>query len=270
EEPPLRHLGAPHPAVREPAGDHAVHVLQDPRRVRGDSSLPGPGRAHGAGLLDHLERSRHPGVPLVPQLSPLGVRPRGAGRRDRRTGGVRPRPVGVPRPQNGLGADPGDPVRPAGDPGDPQLRHHRSALLAGHADRDHRADSGQRLRRLLPPSVLRQPAEGDRGVRLRRRGEHPADLLEGGPATRQAGAGDVGPAVLPDQLERLPLAGLRPVQPGEPDPPGRARHLAGGEQRPLRPPHGRCGRGLGPGADPVRLRAALHHRGRVPLRREGM
>ena len=42
-----------------------------------------------------------------------------------------------------------------------------------------------------------------------------ADLHQGDPAAVQAGPGHPGGARLPDQLERLHLAGLRAVQPGE-------------------------------------------------------
>ena len=66
----------------------------------------------------------------------LNADPRG---RDLGARGVRPGSPGVPRQEVRVRADRVDAVRAAGDPGDPQLRDRRAALLAGHADRDHRA-----------------------------------------------------------------------------------------------------------------------------------
>ena len=65
---------------------------------------------------------------------------------------------------------------------------------------------------------------------------------------------------LPRQLERLPVAGLRAAQPGEPDAAAGPGAAAGRVLDALRDRDGRCGHRLRAGADPLRLRPAADRR----------
>ncbi len=79
-----------------------------------------------------------------------------------------------------------------------------------------------------------------------------------------------GPARVPHQLERLPLAGVRAVQPRDADTARGPVDPAVGQQRAVRPAHGRGGHRQRTGAAHVRPGAALHHRGRLAVRAQGL
>ncbi|CAA9351498.1 MAG: ABC transporter, permease protein 2 (cluster 1, maltose/g3p/polyamine/iron), partial [uncultured Nocardioidaceae bacterium] len=266
----LRRLGGAHPAVREPPAVHDLDVLQGPAGVGADTADLVPAEPDVERLRPDPHRHGHAGVPVVRELDAGRFPQRAARGGHRGTGCVRPGPDGVPRAQGGLRDDRGHAVRTTGDPGDPELRDRGAAAVAGHADRGDRADRRERLRRLLPAPVLPAASQGARGVGIPRRGQHLAGLLPRGAAAVPAGAGHAGAAGVPDQLERLLVAGLRVVQSGEPDAAGRAEHAAVGQRRALRPADGGRRDREPPGADPLRVRTAVRDRGRLALRAEGV
>ena len=104
----------------------------------------------------------------------------------------------------------------------PELPDRGGAGLARHAAGRDLPGRGERVRRVLPAPVLpRAPA---RSSRRRRSSTAPtAGRSSSASCCRcPARARDAVRAVVPHELERLPLAAVRAVQPGEPDAPGRA------------------------------------------------
>ena len=87
------------------------------------------------------------------------------------------------------------------------------------------------------------------------------DLLQGDPAAVQAGPRHPGPAQLPDQLERLPVAPVRAVQPRATHPPAWPVDPAERLHHRLCDHHGRRGDRQPARPHPVHHRPAVHHRG---------
>ncbi|CAA9343624.1 MAG: ABC transporter, permease protein 2 (cluster 1, maltose/g3p/polyamine/iron), partial [uncultured Nocardioidaceae bacterium] len=260
----------PDGALHQPAGLRAADLVQVGARGSPDSSDVDPEPVHDPGLRADPHRVGHPGVPVVPELDARGHGERRARGRHRVPRGVRPGTAGLPGQEDRVRAHRLHAVRATGHPGHPQLRDRRAAVLARHVAGHHRADGRQRLRGVLPEPVLRQPAARAGGVRLPRRGHPMAGVHQGRAAAVEAGPGDTGPAVLPHQLERLPVAGLRAVQPGEPDPAGGSLHPAVGQQRPLRPAHGRGGGRQRARAAALPARPAVRHRRGLALGAQGL
>ncbi|CAA9304286.1 MAG: ABC transporter, permease protein 2 (cluster 1, maltose/g3p/polyamine/iron), partial [uncultured Friedmanniella sp.] len=127
-----------------------------------------------------------------------------------------------------------------------------------------------RLQRVLPAAVLPRAPPGAGGERLDRRGEHVADPHPDHPAGVQVGTDHAGHALVPQQLERVRVAGLRAVFSGTADPPGRPLGAERGVRHQLPGRHGRGHDRLHPGAGPVHLRATPHHRGRRQQRHQGL